>query len=172
MGEDFDAFYTATATRLVGQLYLMTGDLAEAQDCVQEAFVRALQRPRTFAELASPEAWIRTVAWRIAVSRWRRSTTALRAHRRLASVAAVAGPDIAHVALVDALRRINAEQCRAVVLHHLCDLSVAEIAAETEAPVGTVKVRLARGRAALAELLQDDPDFRGSGPYAREANHG
>ncbi|MDQ3485071.1 MAG: SigE family RNA polymerase sigma factor, partial [Actinomycetota bacterium] len=40
-------------------------------------------------------------------------------------------------------------------LHHLCDLSVADVAAETGVPVGTVKARLSRGRAALASLLTD-----------------
>jgi RNA polymerase sigma-70 factor (ECF subfamily) len=41
----------------------------------------------------------------------------------------------------------------AVVLHHLCDLSVEQVASETGAPVGTVKARLSRGRAALARRL-------------------
>ena len=39
--EEFTSFYTASCPRLVGQLYAMTGDRAEAQDAVQEAFVRA-----------------------------------------------------------------------------------------------------------------------------------
>jgi RNA polymerase sigma-70 factor (ECF subfamily) len=41
------------------------------------------------------------------------------------------------------------------VLHHLCDLPVAEVAAEVGAPVGTVKARLSRGRVALQSLLDD-----------------
>jgi len=41
------------------------------------------------------------------------------------------------------------------VLHHLGGRSVAEVAHETGVPEGTVKARLARGRAALAELLSD-----------------
>ena len=39
--EEFDAFYHASFARLVGQIYAMCGNVAEAQDCVQEAFVRA-----------------------------------------------------------------------------------------------------------------------------------
>jgi hypothetical protein len=39
--EEFTSFYAASFPRLVGQLYAMTGDRAEAQDAVQEAFVRA-----------------------------------------------------------------------------------------------------------------------------------
>ena len=39
--EEFNSLYAASFPRLVGQLYAMTGDQAEAQDAVQEAFVRA-----------------------------------------------------------------------------------------------------------------------------------
>jgi RNA polymerase sigma-70 factor (ECF subfamily) len=46
-----------------------------------------------------------------------------------------------------------------IVLHHLCDVSVEQIASETGAPVGTVKARLHRGRAALAKhLVVDEVD--------------
>ena len=61
----------------------------------------------------------------------------------------------------------------------LGDLPVAEVARETGAPVGTVKARLSRGRAALARLLDDpalDPhtdSHTGShtGPAREEAPH-
>jgi RNA polymerase sigma-70 factor (ECF subfamily) len=59
--------------------------------------------------------------------------------------------------LVSALRKIPEEQRRAIVLHHLVGMSVQEVAHETGAPTGTVKARLSRGRAALADLLRDDP---------------
>ena len=53
------------------------------------------------------------------------------------------------------LREIPEAQRRAIVLHHLGGLSVAEVAHEVGAPEGTVKARLSRGRAALASLLAD-----------------
>jgi RNA polymerase sigma-70 factor (ECF subfamily) len=53
------------------------------------------------------------------------------------------------------LQQLPADQRRAVVLHHLCDVPVRNIASETGVPVGTVKARLSRGRAALALLLDD-----------------
>ena len=56
------------------------------------------------------------------------------------------------------LRRLPEEQRRAIVLHHVADLPVAQVAAETGAPVGTVKARLSRGRTALAELLGEHQD--------------
>ena len=51
------------------------------------------------------------------------------------------------------LDRLPADQRRALVLHHLCDLSVAQVAEEVGAPTGTVKARLSRGRTALQQLL-------------------
>ncbi|MFJ5213289.1 SigE family RNA polymerase sigma factor [Streptomyces sp. NPDC088354] len=151
---DFDAFYSASVGRLIGQLYAMTGDLAEAQDVVQEAFARAWERRAELDLDGAPEAWVRTVAWRLAVSRWRRMRSALALARRQGPPAAVPPPEPHHVVLVEALRRIPEAQRRAVVLHHLCDLSVEQVAAETGTPVGTVKVHLSRGRAALARLLE------------------
>ena len=41
---DFDGFYGESYARVVGHLYAMTGDLQEAQDCVQEAYARAWDR--------------------------------------------------------------------------------------------------------------------------------
>jgi RNA polymerase sigma-70 factor (ECF subfamily) len=59
------------------------------------------------------------------------------------------------VAFIGAFRKVPAEQRRALVLYYVCDLSVAQIAAETGVPDGTVKARLARGRAALAPYLRE-----------------
>ena len=53
-----------------------------------------------------------------------------------------------------ALRRLPAAQREAIALHHLADLPVAEVAQTLGVPEGTVKARLSRGRAALAELLE------------------
>ncbi|GEC09806.1 RNA polymerase sigma24 factor [Streptomyces spinoverrucosus] len=158
--EEFDAFYAAAFPRLTGQLYAFTGDHGEAQDVVQEAFVRAWDRRREFLADGAPEAWIRTVAMRLAVSRWRRAKRWLELVRRTPPPEAAPGPDAEHAHLVDmvtALRKLPEAQRMAVVLHYLCDLSVEQVASETGAPVGTVKARLSRGRAALArELATDD----------------
>lgn len=153
--EEFDAFYAASSRRLVSQIYAMTGDLAESQDAVQEAFVRAWDHRRRLASTEHPEAWVRTVAYRIAVSRWRKARSAAAAWRRHGEPDPVPEPEPTNAALVAALRRIPEAQRRAIVLHHLCDLSVEQVAHETGAPVGTVKARLSRGRAALAQLMSD-----------------
>lgn len=156
--ETFDAFYTTSFGRLVGQVYAMCGNFAEAQDCVQEAFVRAWDKRLTLDPTLAPEAWVRTVAYRLAVSRWRRAKRALQPPDRAKQPhRAPAEPDVTGIALARALAGLPAEQRRAIVLHHLCDLSVAEVAREVGAPEGTVKARLSRGRAALATQLGGEP---------------
>jgi RNA polymerase sigma-70 factor (sigma-E family) len=156
---EFDAFYAASARRVLGQLYAMTGDRAEAEDAVAEAYLRAWDRWHSVRDCASPEAWVRQVAYRIAVSNWRKAMNRLRAHRRDAVPADLDGLSPDHVALVYALRQIPAEQRRAIVLHHLVGLSVEEIVVEVGAPAGTVKARLTRGRRALALHLMDIEEY-------------
>ena len=43
----FDALYAGSFRRLVAQIYAMCGNLGEAQDCVQEAFIRAWNKRHT-----------------------------------------------------------------------------------------------------------------------------
>jgi RNA polymerase sigma-70 factor (ECF subfamily) len=153
---DFDEFYAASFRRLVGQVYAMTGSLAESEDAVQEAYARAWERWSKVREYHAPEAWIRTVAYRITVDSVRKAKNRLIAHHRNdADRGEVPGMSPDHLALMTALRRIPDEQRRAIVLHYLVGLSVEEICDETSAPSGTVKARLARGRKALAPHVSE-----------------
>lgn len=156
----FDEFYAVYFRPLTTQLYAYTGDLAAAQDLVQEAFCRALARWKRVVTLDDPVAWVRRVAWNLARSRWRRARTAalfVQRHR----VEHVAPPSPDRVALARALATLPTQQRRAVILHYLADLPINEIAQQEGVPAGTVKSWLHRGRAALAAQLTE-----------KERNHG
>ena len=153
---DFDAFYQASARRVVLYLYAVCGDLADAQDLAQEAYARAWQHWSKVAGYDNPEAWVRAVGWRLAANRWR----GLR--RRWAAQARLGPPDVVtpspspdRVAVVAALQQLPPAQRQAVALHYLFDMSVNDIALSTGTPAGTVKARLSRARTALADLLGD-----------------
>ena len=149
----FDEFYRHTRERLLAYLYAVGGELTEAQDAAQEAYARAWQRWASVGAMADPEAWVRTVGWRVLANRWRSLRGRASAYRRHGAPSEVPGPSEDTVMLVTALRRLPADQRLAIVLHHVVGLPVASVAEETGVPVGTVKARLSRGRQALAALL-------------------
>src|ERR1700755_1128354 len=153
---DFDAFYHGTARRVLQYIYLVCGDLTEAQDVVQEAYARAWQRWSTVSTYDDPEAWVRTVAWRLSANWWRSVRRRLALLPRISGPQSTPGPTEDRVELIAVLRQLPEAQRRVIVLHYLYDLPVAQIASRTGMPPGTVKVYLARGRAALARLLGDD----------------
>jgi RNA polymerase sigma-70 factor (ECF subfamily) len=156
MPDDFDEFYAGTYRRVQGQLYAMIGRPGEAEDAVQEAYLRAWQRWSRLRGYADPEAWVRTVAYRVAVSSWRRAVNRITAHRRHGPPDDVPGlgPDL--VALGAAMARLTPDQRRVLVLHYVVGLSVEDVARETGARPGTVKSRLSRGREALRAELGEE----------------
>lgn len=124
----FDTFYAATYARLVAVLSLTTGDRRDAEDVVQEAFVRLLPRWSAVSRYEDPEGWVRSVAGRLAISRWRKAQTALRAIRRLGPAQPVPGPDADVLDVVRLLSDLTPSHRQVLVLHHALGLSVEEIA--------------------------------------------
>ncbi|MGF1646597.1 MAG: sigma-70 family RNA polymerase sigma factor [Kineosporiaceae bacterium] len=159
----FIALYESGYSRLVGQMTAVTGDVSEAEDVVQEAFVRAAQRWDRISGYDAPELWVRRVALNLAVSslrRARRSATAILRWGRDLEPGALGGPDttdLERLALVSALRRLPPRYRVVLAMHYLTDLDVRGIAGELDIPEATVKTRLARGRRRLREVLESAP---------------
>jgi RNA polymerase sigma-70 factor (ECF subfamily) len=157
---DLDQLYAVAYRRLVVQLFAICGNLADAEDAVQEAFVTAIRKRSEVARVGNAEAWIRTVALNRVRTGWRHAAV-VRKYQ-----ASVPGPQSdgevgpSHVALVTALAELDFAHRQVVVLHHLADLGTAEIAFELGIPEGTIKSRLARARDRLARLLEDKEGTR------------
>ncbi len=153
----FDAFYAARVQVLTRHIYLATGDLSRAQDCVQEAFLRAWQR---WDELESddPVGWVHTVAWRLAITDWRRSLRRRLAQARHGSGYDVPPPSVDVLAIRDALAQLSEGQRVAIVLHYFEDRPIAQIAQTLGIAEGTVKARLSRGRQTLGTLLSSSEE--------------
>lgn len=158
----FDAFYEASSRALFRQVFALTGSQEEALDCLQEAYAKAWQNWARIARYEDPASWVRTVARRIAVGRWRRSKRLLRPLSPRSGTAVddrtEQYPDL--LALVSALKRIPRVQQEAIVLHYVADLSVDQVASELGVPIGTIKARLSRGRTALAGFLSEGEGAR------------
>ena len=157
MADDgFAVFYASSYRRLLGQLFAVTGDLAEAENLLQEAYARAFARWSRVGDYDLPEAWVRRVAINLAAMADRSLRRRARALLRLGPPPVVPELSPEAIDLHDALRALPLGQRQVIVLHHLVGLPVEEIARELRLATGTVKSRLARGRAAMAGTLQPD----------------
>jgi RNA polymerase sigma-70 factor, ECF subfamily len=76
--DDFAVFYDSVFARLVGQLRVVTGELQDAEDVVQEALARASMRWTRLRAYDAPEAWVRRVELNLAADRARRGRRRLR----------------------------------------------------------------------------------------------
>lgn len=148
--------------RLLAFATRSTGSAEAANDAVQETWASAIGAIRRLDDPARFPAWIYAIAAR-------KCTDALRAKyrgRRIESAIendaisvepAAPDPD-ARIDLAAALRRLPVEQSVAVALLYGQDMSIAEIAAVTGVPPGTVKSRLSAARVALRVFLEGDKD--------------
>jgi len=162
-GVDVAQVFAASYRKLVVQLYGIVGNASEAEDLVQEAFVRAYAAGPRFTRVDNPEAWLRTTAVNLYRNRWRKMRNFARIKHQLEQPPDLPGID-ANIEVVDALRRLPENQRVVLVLHYFADRQVQQIAEELGIAEGTVKSRLSRGRDALAVLLGDVDDVEGGRP--------
>jgi RNA polymerase sigma-70 factor, ECF subfamily len=148
----------ATAFRVVG-------GAAQAQDVVQDVFLRLWRRPEAFdARRGELGPYLRLMARSRALDLWREGQAAGRASDRLKFAVAAADPGLddrpaALAALEDeravvreAIRRLPDAQREALVLAYWGGLTASEIAERAEVPLGTAKSRI---RLALARLRDE-----------------
>lgn len=153
---DFDRLYRESHAHLVQTVFSMLGDRAAAEDCVQEAFVRAFRAWPRWRPDAPAEAWLHRIAIRLAISHRRRELLRSPAEvvRRLGEPGRAAGEELG---LIEALRLLPLEEVAILVLRHHHGYSNREIAAALGAPESTVASRLAVARRHLEGLLDREP---------------
>lgn len=169
--DEIVALYRAHAPAARRLAFLLVGDREEADDLVQDCFVRLVARrrpsgPASAAAVDDLPAYLRRAVVNASRS-WvrRRVVRRRRAHEAAlaygpAGVADALAPDASVAAVVDdalrqALLDLPARQRTAVVLRHYLDLSESDCADLMDCSVGTVKAAASRGRTRLAHLLQD-----------------
>jgi RNA polymerase sigma-70 factor (ECF subfamily) len=150
----------------------ITANASDADDATQEAMLGIVRGLPRFDGRSSVSTWVYRIATNAALDELRRRRRRPQlhvvddegprheevdpvAHRRVEAV-------VDRLAVEAALDRLADDFRTAVVLRDVADLDYAEIAEALDVPVGTVKSRIARGRAQLVEILGNrvDPDGR------------
>jgi RNA polymerase sigma-70 factor (ECF subfamily) len=148
---------------LLGFLYRMTGgDRALAEDMAQEAFLRVLRSIRHYQYPRPFKPWLYQIAVNLARDHFKRADTRYpKIDSDDVQLEGEWSDNPESVFLVDAqaqqivmaLRCLPPHQREAIVLRYYQELSLAEIAAALDIPVGTVKSRLSLGLSRLREML-------------------
>lgn len=152
----------------------ITNHKEDALDATQEALIAVTRGIHRYDGRSAFTTWLYRVATNAALDELRRR------NRRPAPVEMTfesAGPDTgggsvesvvgARIDVDAALAGLAPEFRAAVVLRDLCDFDYAEISDALGIPIGTVRSRIARGRAAIAARLGPDPDFGPGEPDSR-----
>ncbi len=162
----FDEIVDAYTDRLFGFFHRMLGGRSEAEDLVQEVFVRVVRTIGDYRDNGRFEAWLFKIAGNLARDRIRkeRGAPVLEDDDRAAEISAP--PDRFHdrqatmeraeqadrvQALLDRLPSLERE---VVLLRHFGELSFQEIAEYTGSPLGTVLSRAHRGLSKLRGWME------------------
>lgn len=155
-GDAFGMLVTQNQQRIYNLAYRMMGNADDARDACQDAFVIAYRRLDSFRGESAFSTWL----YRVAVNA---CYDALRSRARAPQPSELheqeaLGPDPSEraTAVIDVQRALTQvpEEFRSVlVLHDMQDLAYEDISVALDIPIGTVKSRLHRGRAAMGRLL-------------------
>jgi RNA polymerase sigma-70 factor (ECF subfamily) len=155
--ERFEAEVLPHLRSLFAAAYRMTGNAHDAEDLVQETFLRAHRAFDRFEPGSNARAWLHTILSRVRTDLYRRTKRRPETVEMAGEGPSVPPPQNALASgledLERALQALPEAFREAVVLRDLQEMSYAEIAGALGIPVGTVMSRIHRGRALLREAL-------------------
>ncbi len=150
----FESFFEVHHAPLFGTLSLVTRNASEAEELMQEAFLKVWERWERIRVHPDPPGYLYRTAFNLFHSRWRRAMRAARQAFEISrsedALARVEERD----SLVRALRRVAPRQRAAIVLTDLLDLNSQEAGDVLGVKPSTVRVLASQGRAALRDLLE------------------
>jgi RNA polymerase sigma-70 factor (ECF subfamily) len=161
--------YRAAVTRYVQYL---VRNVADADDLVQETFIRAHRQRDTLRDPAALESWLYQIATHVSIDRMRqRAKTAARhvdkqpedlpiVDRMRPSPLTVIQQDQMSTCVQQYVAALSDEHKAVLLLHDADGLTAKEIAYLLQLPLTTVKMRLHRARRQLQTALNDACDFR------------
>lgn len=180
---DFEAEALEHLDSLYGGALRMTRNSQDAEDLVQETYMKAFRARDRFTPGTNMRAWLYRVmtntyissyrqkkrrpkeSWSEDVEDWQLADAASHSSVGLRSAETEALDALPDSAITDALAELRDEYRMAVYLADVEGFAYKEIAEIMDTPIGTVMSRLHRGRAQLRELLADHAREHG---YLRE----
>ena len=160
---DFAGLLEEQIPRMRRYAVALTRNHDRADDLVQSALVRAIAKQHLFKPGTNLRAWLFTLLHNQHVNEVRRSVNQgvsiniEDASKDLVAVADTSAPRLLKE-LDEAIGRLPIEQRQVILLVGLEGMAYEEVAAILMVPVGTVRSRLSRGRAALRQLMGMDED--------------
>jgi RNA polymerase sigma-70 factor (ECF subfamily) len=148
--------YVETHPRLVRTLTAVLGEPAAAEDCVQEAYVRAWKAWPRWRPEAAVEAWLYRIALNVAFTYRRRQKLRRATERLLHPGIGRTDARVTASPLRQALAMLPPRESAAVMLRHYHGYSRAETAAILGLTERAVSLRLERARTILVRVLGDD----------------
>jgi RNA polymerase sigma-70 factor (ECF subfamily) len=154
----FEEFFELEQERLLRLLWMVTGSLQEAEDIVQEAFLRVWERWANVSAMDSPSGYLHRTAMNVFRNRYRRARLAVRKAVGAAPPVDAFGAVDDRVSVSHALANLTPKQRAAVVLTDLLGYPAEEAAAMLGIRGSTVRSLSSTARAAMrdAKELADD----------------
>jgi RNA polymerase sigma-70 factor (ECF subfamily) len=150
----FESFYEAESRTLFRRLWLVTGNRAEAEEIMQDAFLKLWERWGRTQDVGDPTAYLYRTAMNVFRRRYQRAMMA--AKRALG-----AGPAVDEFAIADdrhivrkALAQLSPRQRAALVLTEMLGFSTQETARALGVRAATVRALAFQGRAALKKTME------------------
>jgi RNA polymerase sigma-70 factor (ECF subfamily) len=153
----FEALYRLHVDKVYGLCLRMTGNVSEAEDCTQEAFIQAWNKMMKFRGDSAFSTWLHRIAVNTVLGRIRKSK---REHDRVQAVNDVyttrvdTGDSGELRDLAEAVDRLPERARHVFVLHAVYGYSHDEAAAMLGIATGTSKAQLHRARRLLAQQLE------------------
>lgn len=150
---------------LLGTLYYLTGSHEDAQDALQEAFIKCWRHLEQVAEIQNIRAWIFRIALNtgrdIRQTAWRRKRQSLPEEEQMVQATdngpvAQAIQTERETRLRDALWQLRDEEKEVFLLRQNGDMTYDEIGEALTVPVGTVKTRMRAALKRLREVLGNE----------------
>jgi RNA polymerase sigma-70 factor (ECF subfamily) len=164
--QDTHARVTALVEEYSTTPYSVTRNAADAEDVVQETFLRVLRHRNKLAEVRDYRVWLVRIAWNLVLDRKRRAKTRPQVDdfeelARVLPTGEMSAEKMVitaqrHARILGLIDNLPAREREVLLLSAVKELSTVEIALVLDTTESTIRSRLYRARHALAAMLEQE----------------